>query len=77
MPLETLPAELKLSILRATPDIATLSAIVHASPTYHAIYLFAREECLTQATLKDLLVRYQGGFATPLPKALHKIVEAC
>lgn len=54
MQLEHLPTELKRLILRAAPDTLTLSALVHASPDLHAVYLDSREECFTQATIKEL-----------------------
>ena len=48
MSLDILPTELKGSILRASPDINTLFALVQSSPTYHAVYLTIREECLKE-----------------------------
>lgn len=54
MSLEGLPNKLKLWLMKVAPDVATLSALIHASPTYHAVYLSAREECLAKATICDL-----------------------
>lgn len=71
MPLDTLPYELKLWVLKAAPDVGTLSALVRASPTFHAVYLSAREECLTQATLCDLKTR-DVDILTP-----HTFIEVC
>lgn len=36
--LKDLPVELRLMIFPYLPDITTLSALVHASPAYHAAY---------------------------------------
>lgn len=54
MSLELLPNELKRCILKSAPDIDTLSALVHSSPSYHTVYRTFREECLTHLTLNDL-----------------------
>ena len=53
MSLETLPSELKLNVLRQV-DFPTLRALVHASPTYHALYRSSRLEILTSATFFHL-----------------------
>ncbi len=53
--LEALPTELKLKILRQLPDLATVSAIVHASPACHQLYRLARVEILTRFTIEHLL----------------------
>ena len=50
MSMETLPSELKLNVLGQV-DFPTLKALVHASPTYHALYRSSRLEILTSATL--------------------------
>lgn len=72
MSLESLPTELKLWILReAIPDIATLAALVHASPSYHAVYLSTREKCLTDVTLRELSGR-NIDILTP-----YSFVEVC
>jgi hypothetical protein len=55
--LEALPQELKLNLLDQIPDVATLSALIHASPTYHELYAALREEILTSITLKELFAR--------------------
>ena len=44
--MEALPLELKLRILCQIPDTRTLSAIVHASPSYHQVYSRTRKKCL-------------------------------
>ena len=54
MSLDTLPNELKRLILQAAPDVATLSTLVHSSPSYHAVYLTFRTKCLTEITLREL-----------------------
>lgn len=55
--MESLPNELKRYVLKAAPNVTTLSALVHSSPIYHAVYLTMREECLTQVTIRDLKSR--------------------
>ncbi|KAL8826171.1 MAG: hypothetical protein Q9191_003964 [Dirinaria sp. TL-2023a] len=55
--LESLAPEIKTEILRHMPDVHTLKAFVHASPSYHAIYEALRTEILTTATLNTLRQR--------------------
>lgn len=55
--LEALPQELKLKLLHQLPDVATLSALTHASPIYHELYAALRKEILTSTTLKELFAR--------------------
>lgn len=55
--LETLPAELKRSILNNISDVQTLKNFVHASPDYHAAYLSAQPEVFTSVTLRELSCR--------------------
>ena len=45
-PLERLPSEIKVIILRHMSGLSCLRNIVHASPAYHDAYLGAREEVL-------------------------------
>lgn len=52
--LESLPAELRLAVLNHLPDIRTLSALVHASPMFHASYTIDRERLLTKHTLAQM-----------------------
>jgi len=52
--LESMPTELKIAVLEQLPDIKTLSALIHASPIFHAVYLANREEILTSTTLHEL-----------------------
>lgn len=52
--LETLPYELKVILLKTLPDPSTLYSFIHASPTYHTIYLSASSEILTHHTLKAI-----------------------
>lgn len=54
MSLEDLPVELRLMIFPYLPDITTLSALVHASPAYHATYAANRGEIFTYFTIKEL-----------------------
>lgn len=51
---DTLPTELSLQILKKVPDTKTLQSLVHASPTYHRVYLMDREEIFTSVTLREL-----------------------
>ena len=39
------------------PDVGTLSALVHASLSYHDIYVALREELVTAAQLQELSER--------------------
>ena len=55
--LENLPDELKLQILLTLPNVATLSALRHASPRYHAASMLARGEIFTAVTLSELTQR--------------------
>ena len=52
--LEGVSTEIKLAILSHVQDVASLSALVHASPLYHAAYLKDRAGFLTAAKLRDL-----------------------
>ncbi|KAE8134737.1 hypothetical protein BDV38DRAFT_285515 [Aspergillus pseudotamarii] len=51
--LEALPAEMKYAILCALPDLASFNALVHASTTFHMVYLSRRKELLS-----NVLKRY-------------------
>ena len=55
--LERLPTELKIALLQQMPDINTLSALIHASPIFHAVHLANREDVLTKTTLQELSTR--------------------
>ena len=55
--LDSLPTEIKIVLLYQIPDVATLSALVHASPCYHSLYLALREEVLTCITFRELSAR--------------------
>ena len=55
--LEDLPKELKMHLLHHMPNVSTLSALVHASPSYHDVYIALREELFTAATLQELSER--------------------
>lgn len=57
MSLEALPLEIKCMIFRHLPYIQTLSALVHASPAYHAAYVAFREQIFTRFTLLELQKR--------------------
>lgn len=54
--LETLPAEIKLGIMRLLPDTYTLRALVLSSPSYHAVYVAQRKSIL-YAVLSRVLGR--------------------
>lgn len=58
--LESMPTELKIAFLKQLPDINTLSALVHASPVFHAVYLAIREDILTKTTLRELSTKNQS-----------------
>jgi len=74
--LESMPTELKIALLERVPDINTLSALVHASPIFHAVYLANREDILTETTLQELSSRDQTLSIDELvkPAALCNIV---
>ena len=55
--LDSLPTEIKILLLHQIPNVATLSALVHASPCYHSLYLALREEVLTSITFRELSAR--------------------
>jgi hypothetical protein len=57
MSLEALPLEIKCIIFRHLPYIQTLSALVHASPAYHAAYAAFREQIFTRFTILELQKR--------------------
>ena len=50
-----MPAELKHKILGFTPDVQTLSALVHASPDFHAVYLTNRKQIYSRILNQQLL----------------------
>lgn len=52
--LESMPPELKIALLKFIPDVGTLSALVHASPVFHEVYIAKRCEILTSVTLREL-----------------------
>jgi hypothetical protein len=53
--LESLPSELRIEILLAITDLASLRSLIHASPSYHASYLGAtRKKVLGQIALQQL-----------------------
>lgn len=59
-PLDRLPPEIITQILYHIPNIPTLSAIVHASPIYHAVYIstpYLRERIFSEITVRDLRCR--------------------
>ncbi|KAE8308024.1 hypothetical protein BDV41DRAFT_23274 [Aspergillus transmontanensis] len=45
--LEALPPEIKTVVLYAIPDLASLNALVHASPSFHALYISQRKQLLS------------------------------
>lgn len=74
--LETLPAELRLQIIRCVSDLADLKAMVHASPVFHQQYLLDRRQLLgnhLQASLGRVLVdAYALQQSRALPEA-HRL----
>ena len=57
MSLEILPAELKVLILYAIPDTATLRTIVYASSNYHTVYFKEREPIFKTVVERELDAR--------------------
>ena len=55
--MDNLPPEILILMLLQLPDLASLSAAIHASPLLHRAYLIAREQVLTNATLCGLSSR--------------------
>lgn len=51
--LECVPAELRLIVSEHLRNIKTLSALVHAPPAFHAVYLKHRERILTRPALRE------------------------
>ncbi|KLJ12580.1 hypothetical protein EMPG_12408 [Blastomyces silverae] len=45
-PIEYLPTEIKIEILRQVPDLVSLRDLVKASPDFHSVYLFDRRRIL-------------------------------
>jgi len=58
--LESMPTELKIALFEQLPDIDTLSALIHASPIFHAVYLAHREDILTKTTLQEMSTKDQS-----------------
>lgn len=89
MSFEALPLEIKCLIFRHLPYIQTLSALVHASPIYHAAYAAFLELIFTRFTILELQKRRvdvltPGSFlevntiGNEIPKPLVKIaILAC
>lgn len=55
--IDSLPIELEIQILDEIEDISTLSALIHASPAIHKIYVAHRSKILPQITLRTLKAR--------------------
>lgn len=52
--LESLPAELRLRVLSALPDLKSLGSLIHASPVYFAQYRLDRKSLLSRCLEADL-----------------------
>lgn len=52
--LEGLPVELQSEILQRLPDLLSLDAIVHASPSYHKAYVARRKSILAKVVTRDV-----------------------
>ena len=52
--IEQLPLELRINILGQMSDLGTLSALVHASPSFHDAYVAMRKELLPLITWRTL-----------------------
>ncbi|KAI0538974.1 hypothetical protein GGR58DRAFT_512654 [Xylaria digitata] len=61
--LEKLPAELRIQILSSMPDLETLCSIIHASPTMHTQYLYARHEILSTCLDREFDGFYVDAYA--------------
>ena len=61
---EYLPSEIKLLVFRYLPNVASLRALVHASPHCHQVYRSTRNQSLTTSILRTLASR-NFGFETP------------
>ena len=72
--LEDLPVEIKIIILSHTPDLSSLSNILHASPSYYRAYCGAREEVLHAMTIHTLQ-EHQIGLLDPWT-AVHGLQPA-
>lgn len=68
-PVEKLPSEIGLLILHQIPDRGSMSNLIHASPTYHHLYLATREEIFTKLTIRELISR---GFD---PFSEHNVIK--
>ncbi|KAL1869131.1 hypothetical protein Daus18300_005667 [Diaporthe australafricana] len=64
--LESLPVEIRISILENMPDLKTLGSLIHASPVYFAQYRFSRKSllcsCLEQDLGREVLVEAYAAF---------------
>ena len=67
--LDDMPTEIKLIILSQISDIRSLSAIVHASPRFHAAYNARRAEILRSVVLETL--KHRGLDFAQTPHALE------
>ncbi|KAB8233374.1 uncharacterized protein BDW43DRAFT_319652 [Aspergillus alliaceus] len=47
--IDTLPSEIKTAVLYVIPDLASLKALVHATPSFHAVHLSQRKQLLSTA----------------------------
>lgn len=59
--LESIPTEIKLAVFEELSDFASLSALVHASPIFHQVYLNSREQILTKIIFLELRSRVKHG----------------
>lgn len=87
---DNLPSEVKTIILKQAPDLKTFQNLVHASPSYHAVYLTARKQILTTMALRQLAVRaidffqpssrlevYVKGGPPGIAKTVKSAIESC
>ena len=66
--------EIKLQILYKILDVKSLSSLVHACPTMHAVYASDRQRILTSATLKEMVAKRVDIF-TPAPLLEVRLVN--
>lgn len=69
--LENLPAELRTQLLLSMPDLPTLRALIHASPTMHAQYRYDRDNVLRTCLEREL----SGFFIDAYANLMSRVCE--
>ena len=70
--LELMPAELKLQIILELDDLASLKALIHASPTFHAFYRTDRKGIWEKVARKG---RWTKCLCCPSRRSRHLILK--